>query len=148
MIEKRNLGKTGIEVTSICLGTMTWGEQNTESDAHQQLSYACDDRGVNFLDAAELYPIPPKAETQGRTEQYIGTWLKKRGQRDDLVIATKACGPGEWVNYFRGGPRHNKYYLVDAVDASPKASNRAYRSLSIALARPSDQLLWASGLPS
>ena len=79
MIEKRNLGKTGIEVTSICLGTMTWGEQNTESDAHQQLTYACDDRGVNFVDAAELYPIPPKAETQGRTEQYIGSWLKKRG---------------------------------------------------------------------
>ena len=118
MIEKRNLGKTGIEVTSICLGTMTWGEQNTESDAHQQLTYACDERGVNFVDAAELYPIPPKAETQGRTEQYIGSWLKKRGQRHDLVIATKACGPGVWVNYFRGGPRHNKQHLVEAVDAS------------------------------
>ena len=118
MIEKRPLGKTGIDVTSICLGTMTWGEQNTEAEAHEQLSYACDQRGINFIDTAELYPVPPKADTQGRTEQYIGSWLTKRGQRDDLVIATKACGPGEWVNYFRGGPRHTKDHLVAAIDAS------------------------------
>ena len=118
MIEKRPLGKTGIDVTSICLGTMTWGEQNTEAEAHEQLSYACDERGINFIDTAELYPVPPKADTQGRTEQYIGSWLTKRGQRDDLVIATKACGPGEWVNYFRGGPRHTKDHLVAAIDAS------------------------------
>ncbi len=118
MIEKRPLGKTGIDVTSICLGTMTWGEQNTEAEAHEQLSYACDQRGINFIDTAELYPVPPKADTQGRTEQYIGSWLAKRGQRDDLVIATKACGPGEWVNYFRGGPRHTKDHLEAAIDAS------------------------------
>ena len=118
MIEKRPLGHTGIDVTSICLGTMTWGEQNTEAEAHQQLSYACDERGVNFIDAAELYPVPPKAETQGRTEEYIGTWLQQRGRRDDLILATKACGPGEWVNYFRGGPRHTKAHLDEAIDAS------------------------------
>ena len=118
MIEKRPLGQTGIDVTSICLGTMTWGEQNTEAEAHQQLSYACDERGVNFIDAAELYPVPPKAETQGRTEEYIGTWLQQRGRRDDLILATKACGPGEWVNYFRGGPRHTKAHLDEAIDAS------------------------------
>ena len=118
MIDKRPLGKTGIDVTSICLGTMTWGEQNTEAEAHQQLSYACDERGINFIDTAELYPVPPKADTQGRTEQYIGSWLNQRGQRDDLVIATKACGPGEWVNYFRGGPRHTKAHLDAAIDAS------------------------------
>ena len=118
MIEKRPLGKTGIDVTSICLGTMTWGEQNTEAEAHEQLSYACDERGINFIDTAELYPVPPKADTQGRTEQYIGTWLNQRGHRDDLVIATKACGPGEWVNYFRGGPRHTKAHLDAAIDAS------------------------------
>ena len=118
MIEKRPLGKTGLDVTSICLGTMTWGEQNTEAEAHEQLSYACDERGINFIDTAELYPVPPKADTQGRTEQYIGSWLTKRGQRDDLVIATKACGPGEWVNYFRGGPRHMKAHLEAAIDAS------------------------------
>ena len=118
MIDKRPLGKTGIDVTSICLGTMTWGEQNTEAEAHEQLSYACDERGINFIDTAELYPVPPKADTQGRTEQYIGSWLNKRGRRDDLVIATKACGPGEWVNYFRGGPRHTKAHLEAAIDAS------------------------------
>ncbi len=118
MIDKRPLGKTGIDVTSICLGTMTWGEQNTEAEAHEQLSYACDERGINFIDTAELYPVPPKADTQGRTEQYIGSWLNQRGRRDDLVIATKACGPGEWVNYFRGGPRHTKAYLEAAIDAS------------------------------
>ena len=118
MIEKRPLGHTGIDVTSICLGTMTWGEQNTEAEAHQQLSYACNERGVNFIDAAELYPVPPKAETQGRTEEYIGTWLQQRSRRDDLILATKACGPGEWVNYFRGGPRHTKAHLDEAIDAS------------------------------
>ena len=118
MIEKRPLGKTGIDVTSICLGTMTWGEQNTETEAHEQLSYACDERGINFIDTAELYPVPPKADTQGRTEQYIGSWLNQRGHRDDLVIATKVCGPGEWVNYFRGGPRHTKDHLDAAIDAS------------------------------
>jgi len=118
MIDKRPLGKTGIDVTSICLGTMTWGEQNTEAEAHEQLSYACDERGINFIDTAELYPVPPKADTQGRTEQYIGSWLNQRGRRDDLVIATKACGPGEWVNYFRGGPRHTKDHLAAAIDAS------------------------------
>jgi len=118
MIDKRPLGKTGIDVTSICLGTMTWGEQNTEAEAHEQLSYACDERGINFIDTAELYPVPPKADTQGRTEQYIGSWLNQRGRRDDLVIATKACGPGEWVNYFRGGPRHTKDHLDGAIDAS------------------------------
>ena len=118
MIDKRPLGKTGIDVTSICLGTMTWGEQNTEAEAHEQLSYACDERGINFIDTAELYPVPPKADTQGRTEQYIGSWLNQRGRRDDLVIATKACGPGEWVSYFRGGPRHTKTHLDAAIDAS------------------------------
>jgi len=118
MIEKRPLGKTGIDVTSICLGTMTWGEQNNEAEAHEQLSYACDERGINFIDTAELYPVPPKADTQGATEQHIGSWLNQRGRRDDLVIATKACGPGEWINYFRGGPRHTKAHLDEAINAS------------------------------
>ena len=118
MIETRPLGRTGIDVTSICLGTMTWGEQNMEADAHEQLSYACSERGINFIDTAELYPVPPKPDTQGRTEQYIGSWLRQRGKRDDLIVATKACGPGEWVSYFRGGPRHNKANLEQALNAS------------------------------
>lgn len=117
MIELRPLGQTGIQVSSLCLGTMTWGEQNTEADAHAQLDYATD-RGIQFIDTAELYPVPPRPETQGRTETYLGSWLKQRGRRDDLVLATKACGPGEWVQYFRGGPRHTEAYLTAAVDDS------------------------------
>ncbi|NBS12715.1 MAG: NADP(H)-dependent aldo-keto reductase [Gammaproteobacteria bacterium] len=96
---------------------MTWGEQNTEADAHAQLDYATD-HGIQFIDTAELYPVPPRPETQGRTETYLGSWLKQRGRRDDLVLATKACGPGEWVQYFRGGPRHTEAYLTAAVEDS------------------------------
>ena len=117
MIERRPLGQTGIQVSSLCLGTMTWGEQNTEADAHAQLDYATD-HGIQFIDTAELYPVPPRPETQGRTETYLGSWLKQRGRRDDLVLATKACGPGEWVQYFRGGPRHTEAYLTAAVEDS------------------------------
>jgi aryl-alcohol dehydrogenase-like predicted oxidoreductase len=87
------LGRSGISVTKICFGTMTFGEQNTEAEAHEQLSYAVE-RGINFIDTAEMYPVPPRPETQGRTESYIGTWLKARGKRDDLVIASKVSGPG------------------------------------------------------
>ena len=138
MIEKRPLGKTGIDVTSICLGTMTWGEQNNEAEAHEQLSYACDERGINFIDTAELYPVPPKADTQGRTEQYIGSWLNERGRRDDLVIATKACGPGEWISYC-GGPRHTKAHLDEAINTVTRSvTNRLRGSISAALARQID----------
>ncbi|MBY0309800.1 aldo/keto reductase [Patescibacteria group bacterium] len=91
-MEKRTLGNTGIEVTTICLGTMTWGQQNTEAEAHEQLDYAIDKRGINFIDTAEIYPIPPEPEKQGRTEAYIGTWINKRGKRDNLVIASKVSG--------------------------------------------------------
>lgn len=80
-----------------CLGTMTWGMQNSEAEAHQQLSCAWDDYGINFLDTAEIYPVPPAQETQGRTEQYIGSWLKGR-KRDSVVLATKVCCcVGEWL---------------------------------------------------
>src|SRR5690554_1416042 len=88
----RKLGHTDLEVSLIGLGTMTWGEQNTEADAHEQLDYALS-QGVNLVDAAEMYPVPPKAETQGRTEAYIGTWLAKTGRRNDIVLASKAAGP-------------------------------------------------------
>lgn len=99
----RQLGNTDIEVSSICLGTMTFGEQNTEAEAHQQLDYALD-HGVNFIDTAELYPVPPKPETQGRTEAHIGSWLKQRHCRDKVVLATKVVGPGrDWLDHFRGG---------------------------------------------
>ena len=97
---------------------MTWGEQNSESEAHAQLTYACDERGINFIDTAELYPVPPKPETRGFTESFIGSWLATRGKRDDLVLATKACGPGDWVKYFRNGPRYTKTQLKQALDDS------------------------------
>jgi len=107
----------GKEVSKICLGTMTWGQQNTEAEAHEQISYALD-RGINMLDAAEMYPVPPRAETQGRTEEYIGTWFKKTGLRDKYILATKAAGPNPQFHYLRGGPRFTREQLMEAVDGS------------------------------
>ena len=107
----------GREVSKICLGTMTWGQQNTEAEAHEQISYALE-RGINMLDAAEMYPVPPRAETQGRTEEYIGTWFKKTGLRDSYVLATKAAGPNPEFHYLRGGPRFTKDQLIEAVNGS------------------------------
>ena len=96
-IEKRTLGRSGLEVTSCCLGTMTWGQQNTEAEGHAQMDYALE-RGVNFWDTAEMYSVPPMAETQGSTERIIGTWLKNSGKRDQITLATKICGrsPMTW----------------------------------------------------
>lgn len=107
----------GKEVSKICLGTMTWGQQNTEAEAHEQISYALD-RGINMLDAAEMYPVPPRAKTQGRTEEYIGTWFKKTGLRDKYILATKAAGPNPEFHYLRGGPRFTRDQLMEAVDGS------------------------------
>lgn len=81
------LGASDLRVSEICLGTMTYGSQNTIEDAHQQLDYAIN-QGINFLDAAEMYPVPPRGETQGKTETYIGEWLQKQ-QRDQIIVATK-----------------------------------------------------------
>ena len=98
---------------------MTWGQQNTEAEAHAQLDYAVDERGLNFIDTAEIYPVPPEAELQGRTEQYIGTWLKKRGKRDDLIIATKA-GAASNIRTRDVGPvpHYDLKSLREAVDGS------------------------------
>ncbi|MFV8836247.1 NADP(H)-dependent aldo-keto reductase [Aquisalimonas sp.] len=115
-MQYRPLGTTGADVSTICLGTMTWGEQNTEAEAHEQLSYAVD-QGVNFIDTAEMYPVPPKADTAGLTEQYIGTWLKGRQDRDKLVLASKIAGPG--LDHCRDGKsRHTPAQLREAVDGS------------------------------
>jgi aryl-alcohol dehydrogenase-like predicted oxidoreductase len=112
------LGRTDFNVSRVCLGTMTWGEQNTEAEAHQQLSYALD-RGINFLDTAEMYPVPPNGETQGRTEAYIGSWLKAEGTRDKVIIATKAAGPLRGMGHIRGGDTHlDRANLRAAVEAS------------------------------
>lgn len=101
-MDYRRLGRTDIEVSRVCLGTMTFGQQNTEAEAHEQLSLAFD-QGVNFIDAAEMYPVPPKPETQGLTERHIGSWLKATGLRDKLVIATKVVGAARDMKHIRGG---------------------------------------------
>ncbi len=118
-MQYRQLGDTGIEVSAICLGTMTFGEQNSEAEAHAQLDRALA-AGVNFIDTAEMYPVPPRAETQGRTEAIIGNWLAARGRRDDIVLASKVAGPGrDWLPYIRGGNnRLDRANIEAAVDAS------------------------------
>lgn len=98
-MEHRPLGRTGLKVPVICLGTMTWGQQNTEAEGHEQMDYALD-HGVNFFDTAELYSIPPKPETQGSTEQIIGSWFKARKNRDKVILATKVVGRSD-MDWFR-----------------------------------------------
>ncbi len=110
------LPNTDVKVSKICLGTMTFGEQNTEKDAHQQLSFAVD-QGINFIDTAELYAIPIKAETQGLTEKYIGTWLKNQ-KREELVIASKAAGPMPVLTHIRNIPNFSKEHIRQAVEGS------------------------------
>ena len=117
-MRKIQLGSSDLKVTKICLGTMTFGEQNTEADAHSQLDYAVE-RGVNFIDTAEMYPVMPRAETQGATERFIGTWLKKSGMRDKVVLATKAAGPNPNISWVRGGKQNfDAANLRAAVDTS------------------------------
>lgn len=116
-MEYRVLGKTGIKVSKIALGTMTWGEQNTEAEAHAQMDYALD-RDINFFDAAEMYPVPPRAETQGLTEAYIGSWFKARGLRDRVVLATKVTGRSSGFPYLRDGPRLNATQIRQALEDS------------------------------
>ncbi|MBT8253278.1 MAG: NADP(H)-dependent aldo-keto reductase [Flavobacteriaceae bacterium] len=94
------LPHTDIRVSKICLGSMTWGNQNSEVEGHLQLDYAID-RGINFIDTAELYPVPATAETHGRTSEIIGSWLAKRSDRDKLVIASKIAGPGDYTAHIR-----------------------------------------------
>lgn len=115
-MKQNQLGRTGISVSEICLGTMTWGSQNSEAEAHAQMDYAAD-AGVNFIDTAELYPTTPLSpETQGLTEVYIGSWLKARGRRDDMVIATKVAGPGR--PYIRSGRPIDPAGMREALDQS------------------------------
>src|SRR5262245_11800247 len=119
-MEYRVLGRTGLKVSAIGLGTMTFGEQNTEAQGHEQIDYAVGE-GVNLLDTAEMYSVPPRAETYGATERIIGSWLKKSGKRDKVVIATKVAGPGAvlGVSWVRGGDnRLDRANIAAAVDAS------------------------------
>lgn len=111
------LGDTDIEVPEICLGTMTWGQQNTEVQAHEQLTYAVDERNIRFIDTAEIYPIPPTGELQGTTERFIGTWLKERSDRESLQIASKVC-VADLVSTRETTGRYDKANIADAVDGS------------------------------
>lgn len=121
------LGRTDIKVSEICLGTMTWGSQNNEAEAHQQLDYALD-KGVNFIDTAELYPTTPLSpETYGDTERFIGSWLAARGNRDKIVLASKVAGPGR--PYIRGGQPMTRAGILEAIDGSLKRLRTDYLDL-------------------
>ncbi len=121
------LGRTDISVSEICLGTMTWGTQNSEAEAHEQMDYAVQE-GVNFFDTAELYPTTPvSAETQGRTEDYIGSWFEKTGKRKDIVLATKVAGTGR--SYLRGGEGADAKNIRMALEASLKRLKTDYVDL-------------------
>ncbi len=110
------LGRTSLMVSEICLGSMTWGSQNTQAQAHEQMDYALT-QGVNFIDTAELYPTTPlAADTQGLTEHYVGSWMKARGNRDQIILATKITGPGR--SYIRGGASMDGNQIRVALDLS------------------------------
>lgn len=102
-MDYRRLGESDLQVSAVCLGTMTFGEQNSEAEAHVQLDYAFS-QGVNFIDTAELYPVPPKAETYARTESMVGAWLARQ-PRDRVILATKVAGPSRGMGWIRGGPK-------------------------------------------
>jgi aryl-alcohol dehydrogenase-like predicted oxidoreductase len=131
-LKYRKLGRTDLDVSLIGLGTMTWGEQNSEADAHEQLDFALS-LGVNLVDAAEMYPVPPKPETQGRTESYIGTWLAKTGRRKDIVLASKVAGPvrdPKRPGHIRDGKTFlDRKNLTAALDASLKRLQTDYLDL-------------------
>jgi aryl-alcohol dehydrogenase-like predicted oxidoreductase len=104
-MKKNQLGSSDLYVTNICLGTMTFGEMNTEREAHSQLDYALE-RGINFIDTAEMYPVPGRAETQGATERFVGSWLRQGARRSQLVVASKIAGPNPGMPWIRGA-QHN-----------------------------------------
>jgi len=129
-MQYRKLGNTDIDVSVICLGTMTWGEQNTQPEAFAQMDYALE-QGVNFFDTAELYSIPPKAATYGRTEEIIGNWLAQHGTRERIVLASKIAGPGEdWLPHIRAGKtRFDRSHIEAALNASLKRLQTDYLDL-------------------
>lgn len=122
------LGTTGLDVSVICLGTMTFGEQNTEAEAHEQLDYALDN-GVNFIDTAELYAVPSTKENNGVTEKYIGTWLKNRADRDKIVLGTKIAGPSPNLTYIRPELNFSKEQINTAVEGSLRRLQTDYIDL-------------------
>lgn len=126
-MEYRKLGRTGLRVSEICLGTMTWGRQNTEAEGHEQMDYALT-QGINFFDTAEMYAVPPSADTYGRTETIIGTWFAARKNRDKVILASKVAGPGlPWV---RGGEASiDRRNILAAIEGSLKRLQTDYIDL-------------------
>lgn len=118
----KKLGRTDLSISEICLGTMTWGNQNVESEGHAQMDYALD-QGINFFDTAELYAVPPSAETYGKTEQIIGSWFKNTGNRDKVILATKIAGGTPWI---RDGAKIDRKNVTLAVEASLKRLQTDY----------------------
>lgn len=140
----RKLGRTGLDVSLICLGTMTWGQQNTEAEGHQQMDYALD-HGVNFWDTAELYSIPPARETQGSTERIIGSWFRNRGKRDKVILASKVVGRTD-NDWFRDGNkpgRATRAQIFEAIDKSLARLGTDYIDL-YQLHWPDRPMIWGS----
>ena len=129
-MEHRRLGRTDLNVSLICLGTMTWGQQNTEADGHAQMDYALD-QGINFFDTAELYSIPPRPETQGSTERIIGSWFKARGSRDKVILATKVIGRSDntWFRDDGSKGELSRAQIEEAVNKSLKRLQTDYIDL-------------------
>ena len=123
----KKLGNTKLNVSLICLGTMTYGEQNTAEEGFEQMDYALD-KGINFFDTAELYAIPPKAKTYGKTEEIIGNWFQKRKNREKVILASKIAGPGlKWIR--GGGEQYSEKSIEDAVNSSLKRLKTDYIDL-------------------
>ena len=123
----KKLGNTDLDVSTICLGTMTWGEQNTQEEGFEQMDYALE-KGINFFDAAEMYPSPCKKETYGETEKVIGNWFKEKKARDKVILATKISGPG--MSYIRGGgPQYSDEKISEAIENSLKRLKTDYIDL-------------------
>lgn len=119
-MDYRQLGRSDLNVSALCLGTMTWGEQNSQAEAFAQIERA-KAAGINFIDTAEMYPVPPRPETYAATEQIIGNWFKQHGDRADWVLASKVAGPGNGISHIRDGQlKHNRQHIVAALDDSLK----------------------------
>lgn len=128
-MDKVKLGTSDLHVSKICLGTMTFGEQNTEAEGHSQIDYALE-RGINFIDTAELYPVMPRAETYTATESIIGNWIKKSGRRDEIVLATKVAGPSKFMTWIRKGENNfDRKNIRAAVEGSLKRLKTDYIDL-------------------
>jgi aryl-alcohol dehydrogenase-like predicted oxidoreductase len=128
-MEYRRLGRSDIEVSLICLGSMTWGEQNSEAEGFAQMDFAIE-HGINFIDTAEMYAAPPRRETCGRSEEIIGNWLAARGGRDKVVLATKVTGPSGGLDYIRGGrTRLNRHHIAEAIEGSLRRLKTDYVDL-------------------